>query len=604
MATVVDSLMVTLGIDATPYKRGSAEIERVASHDEDKRKQRDSARERADKRLGELQYKRAQQLQSYSKKTEDTFRKIRNQALALAGVFTAGVGVAAFAKDSIRSLVGLHNAAALSGVGAGKLAAYGLALKEIGGTAEEARGQILKMSQDATQARMGMPNASFTAFMRYGGDSAARSSTSAYLQGASALLQRYAQGPGGQPLARMVGESMGLSDSMILLLEKGPQQLDLILARTQRLTDVTGDMSKQGMKAQRAFADLTSELANTGRHILIDLMPSILKVTKYLERMAEWVAGHQTTITAWIDKAIRVFERFARQVQSAVNAVGGWKNVLIGLAALKIASMASGVLSLAAAFLRLSAALIPLSLNPAVLTLLALLAAGAAGYGIGSVISHFIEGTKVDDFIGKTEAEALGAMGDKTASHAVKQNNAANAMLTRGIRNNNPGNIRYGAYAKSHGATGGDSLGFAIFKSMEDGVEAAYDLIKGYVSRGYDTIASIIKRYAPSSENDTAAYTAYVAKKTGIGANTKLSANQIDTVANSMFAFENGKAWARYVASHGAVDNSSTSTVTTHIGQINIHTQATDAKGVARSIAPAVKNSLGNLNWQANTGMG
>ena len=76
---------------------------------------------------------------------------------------------------------------------------------------------------------------------------------------------------------------------------------------------------------------------------------------------------------------------------------------------------------------------------------------------------------------------------------------------TRNWRNNNPGNIEYGSYAKSKGAIGTDGR-FAIFPSYEIGRKAKSDLIfgKNYEGRPLGPSGdkkSMIEKYAPLVEN-------------------------------------------------------------------------------------------------------
>lgn len=78
-------------------------------------------------------------------------------------------------------------------------------------------------------------------------------------------------------------------------------------------------------------------------------------------------------------------------------------------------------------------------------------------------------------------------------------------MKPRGIRNKNPLNIRYSPMNHWKGQIGSPS-GFCEFDTMEHGYRAALVLLLNYVKRGYDTIGSIIGRWAPASENDTQAY--------------------------------------------------------------------------------------------------
>lgn len=93
--------------------------------------------------------------------------------------------------------------------------------------------------------------------------------------------------------------------------------------------------------------------------------------------------------------------------------------------------------------------------------------------------------------------------------------------VPRGIRNNNPLNIRQGAGWRGLAAKQTDPS-FCVFKSMVYGLRAGLKLLKNYIT-GYhgickpcDCLDSIIKRWAPPSENATQRYIDFVAKEVGI----------------------------------------------------------------------------------------
>lgn len=91
-------------------------------------------------------------------------------------------------------------------------------------------------------------------------------------------------------------------------------------------------------------------------------------------------------------------------------------------------------------------------------------------------------------------------------------------MLPRGIRNNNPLNIRIGNTWLGEVEHPTDSQ-FEQFVSMEYGVRAALILIKRYMQRyNLSTPWDIISRWAPSNENNTANYCRVVCERTGLGA--------------------------------------------------------------------------------------
>lgn len=74
-----------------------------------------------------------------------------------------------------------------------------------------------------------------------------------------------------------------------------------------------------------------------------------------------------------------------------------------------------------------------------------------------------------------------------------------------GIINNNPLNIRYSPMNVWKGQTGSNK-GFCVFTELKYGYRAALVLLSNYVKRGNVSIQAIISRWAPASENDTAAY--------------------------------------------------------------------------------------------------
>lgn len=130
-----------------------------------------------------------------------------------------------------------------------------------------------------------------------------------------------------------------------------------------------------------------------------------------------------------------------------------------------------------------------------------------------------------------------------TPPEEMSQGIGAIAAEPRGMRNNNPGNIR-GSASKWQGQTGVDSSGFAVFDTMENGQRALEQNLRSYGTKhGIDTISGVVSRWAPSNENDTAAYTKFVSSKLGIGPNEKIDLSNRDTLTklqSAITAFENG----------------------------------------------------------------
>lgn len=105
----------------------------------------------------------------------------------------------------------------------------------------------------------------------------------------------------------------------------------------------------------------------------------------------------------------------------------------------------------------------------------------------------------------------------------------------RGIRNNNPLNIRKGSTWVGERPVQTDRE-FEEFLSMEFGLRAGLKLIRNHVS-GFNgsrpkcsTLYKLIYRWAPPSENDTEAYLKTVCRLTGFSPFTMLKADDGKTL--------------------------------------------------------------------------
>lgn len=87
----------------------------------------------------------------------------------------------------------------------------------------------------------------------------------------------------------------------------------------------------------------------------------------------------------------------------------------------------------------------------------------------------------------------------------------------RGIRNKNPGNIRWGdEWQGLVDKTQRTDKSFCQYISPEYGIRAMIIILRNYQSKyGLRSITGMIKRWAPPIENDTQAYIRSVAKATG-----------------------------------------------------------------------------------------
>lgn len=114
----------------------------------------------------------------------------------------------------------------------------------------------------------------------------------------------------------------------------------------------------------------------------------------------------------------------------------------------------------------------------------------------------------------------------------------------RGIRNNNPGNVMRGE-SRWQGEVDGNDPRYASFNTPEAGIRAmAKNLIAYQDKHNLNTVRDIVARWAPATENNTAAYISTVAKAVGVAPDQALDLHDPKTLTaltKAIISHENGQ---------------------------------------------------------------
>lgn len=358
----------------------------------------------------------------------------------------------------------------------------------------------------------------------------------------------------GKTLLGLTG-SQALSDTDQAALKKALAGHDTRALRDQVIKDVaTHDTTQDaGQEARQQRTDMLNEL----QRLAAGLIGPTASVQHGIAELVRHIAPDSPEAKRLnAEDAVRNAQRVLHKIPAGDDAAA-WKlaqqealkHGLLHLSANELAVLASGTVN-SAREMRKS---VMDAANKAVVAANADPVAGLPGM---PQIDAYGRAKKHPGATGSWDGKSSGASGSWTPSD-THQGAAAHAghldpTAFRGplnLLNDNPGNIRYGAFARRLGATG-ENHGYAVFASRGAGSRAMDALLKSYVSRGYNTLSKIIHRWAPSADdNDPDAYAKAVSKWAGVGINTPLSAGDTRTlsrVAQAMSRFE-GSARA-YVA--------------------------------------------------------
>ncbi len=114
--------------------------------------------------------------------------------------------------------------------------------------------------------------------------------------------------------------------------------------------------------------------------------------------------------------------------------------------------------------------------------------------------------------------------------------------MTRGLRNNNPGNLENNGIDWDGLSRSQTDSRFYQFDDPVYGIRAMNKIIKTYRNKyGFNTISQLINRWAPPNENDTQSYIKSVAKRVGVEPEQKINFEDYAfEISQAIIKHENG----------------------------------------------------------------
>lgn len=270
-ATVIDALMVTLGLDTSQFRKGQHEVS------DDLKKQREDAKNTA------------KEMAEQGKKAASFFSSIKTELLALTGVTVTAGGLISFVKSTTSGLMDLSIQSKALGLSARELDGWSKSAEAAGSSAEKISASLQGFQGAIQGARVGDYSSSI-----FGGLAQLNALTGqnfdVWGQDASSLAKtsldalRKISDPN---LRRQVGLSLGFDDATLQRNQEGK-----FLPDVDRLTKSSGitDASTKGAKEfTAAWAELGQNLDTVKNQIYVGLIPTIRDLNGLL---IEWSSGN------------------------------------------------------------------------------------------------------------------------------------------------------------------------------------------------------------------------------------------------------------------------------------------------------------------------
>ncbi|WP_312139801.1 hypothetical protein [Atlantibacter hermannii] len=603
--TIIDALVVTLGLDSSGFKKGQKEVSDGL----------DDTRNDAERT--------AKDMEAAGKRAASFFGSIRNEIIALAGVSLSLYGVKNFVTEMTSSLTQLGVSSKALDMTAKELDGFTGAAEAAGSSGEKIVGVLQNFQDLITEFRGGGDISNNPLTKTLGGiEGIIGKRFDLNKMNSGDIFRQLAEGwdKFSKDAQRKVGKDLNLDNATIQALNNGSflNNQRLFEQQSKATESLVGDATKLNVQ----FVTLKRNFEAAGQTLYKAMLPYLEKIPPLLIQLGNWITNHGPQIEEF-------FSKCATEISGAAEAVGGWENALKILLAFVVGSWALGMLG---AIGRVAAAFGPVIAAMAVVSAWDKLGqadkeAEKQGVSTGEyLVNKMLEKQKASQESGNTPTDKImqwwrslgfndidntyGAYGTQKGNAHENDAYGAYGTTTRGLRNNNPGNLNYVGQA---GATkeGGPNGRFAVFETMQQGIAALYKQLQLYFSRGKDTIREIINTYAPSSENDTGAYISAIAKKLGKGADEILNSSDTETIFNLMRGIidhENGQS-GKYISDTNILggiqlgSQAMASRVTPspmqgvsnktdiHIGEMNMQTSASSVNALGADVERTVRRN-------------
>lgn len=324
-ATVIDALLVTLGLDTSQFRKGQQEVS------DDLKKQREDAKNTA------------KEMAEQGKKAASFFSSIKTELLALTGVTVTAGGLMSLVKNTTSSLMDLSIQSKALGVTARELDGFGKAAESAGSSFERITAALQGFQAAKQGSLFGDTSSPIFSGMRMltalTGDT-----FDVYSKDAKSLARSYLESlrkVKDPNIRRQIGAMGGFDDATIQRNQEGR-----FLPDVDRLTKSSGitDASTTGAKEfTAAWAELNQSLETTKNQFYTFLIPYVRDFNVVLRDLSNWMKSHPEEMKQKVDAFFGAIESGAKMADKAAQEVGGWENAIKLLIGLKVATWVMGI---------------------------------------------------------------------------------------------------------------------------------------------------------------------------------------------------------------------------------------------------------------------
>lgn len=445
MPTVIDALIVTLGLDSSKFKSGNKDVT------DEMNKQKKAAD------------KLANDMQDAGRRAAGFFTAIRTEVIALAGVSLSLYGIKNFITDMTQNLVKLDVASKALDLTPKQLDGWTGAAEAVGSSAEKITGVIGNFQKLVNDFRGGGDISNNPLTKTLGGIEGVigKKFDLRTMSGADivqAIMQDWDKFS--KDAQRKVGADIGFDNAIIQsAAEKGPNSFSELKKTFEIQSKSSASLTDDARKLNIQFVQLRRNFAAAGQTLYKAMLPYVEKLPPLLEKIGNWIANNGPAIEGF-------FTDVSNAISSAVDAVGGWESALQVLLTFVAGAWAIGMISAVA---KVAKAFGPL-----------LLAIGAVS-SWGKIGSANEEANKEGKSVGQYLVDRMSNNSGSSTGFFGKADEKLKQLYTwwGGASDTNGASNYYDAYGTAPKATGKGAALLGFMSSQFAQLEAKYSLPDG-----------------------------------------------------------------------------------------------------------------------------
>lgn len=281
MATIIDSLLVTLGLDSSGFAAGKSKVDKGL------------------KETGNEAEKAGAKLKKTGKDGAEGFETVAKSAAKFLALIGGTMAVKRFIEQTVESSAALDRLSKNLGDAANNVSAWSNAAELAGGTAEGLQGSLDMLSKAQTELQLTGQSGLVPYFSALGVSLAdvngkARPVTDILLD----LSDRFSRMD--RTTANNMGRMMGLDQGTMNLLLKGRSEVELMIRRQKEYGAVTKQQAEEASRLKQAMTESRQSFEAWGRELLSKATPALEWLFSVFSDFGAWTRDNQEVVQTFL----------------------------------------------------------------------------------------------------------------------------------------------------------------------------------------------------------------------------------------------------------------------------------------------------------------